>query len=165
MKKNYRVIGRKGSLLKCLIYHARLYPLNIALGSRLHYFPYLFLALFGCVFNKNLHNNIIYQNDDRDFLFAFVNSRMSPVGDFRPLSCCHTTYKMISKIIANKLRVIFLSLISENQTVFIKRRLLGDNFLLVLNSSRSSFGNQVIRMIILLTRHSMLLLGLDLSYL
>jgi len=58
------------------------------------------------------------------------NANPSSMNDYRPISCCNTTYKCISKIIASRLMGIFPSIISPNQAVFIKGRRIGDNILL-----------------------------------
>lgn len=50
--------------------------------------------------------------------------------DYRPISCCNVLYKVISKIIANRLKKILLDLIALNQSAFVKDRLLVENLLL-----------------------------------
>ncbi|CAA7032183.1 unnamed protein product [Microthlaspi erraticum] len=50
--------------------------------------------------------------------------------DYRPISCCNVIYKVISKIIANRLKGILSNLIALNQYAFIKDRLLAENLLL-----------------------------------
>lgn len=52
------------------------------------------------------------------------------LSDFRPISCCNLIYKIISKIIANRLKPILQDCISPNQAVFLKGRSLGENVLL-----------------------------------
>lgn len=52
------------------------------------------------------------------------------LGDFRPISCCNTVYKIISRIICNRLKPVLSSAISPNQAAFLKGRSLGENILL-----------------------------------
>lgn len=52
------------------------------------------------------------------------------LGDFRPISCCNLLYKVITKILANRLKPILQSCISRNQAAFLKGRNLGENVLL-----------------------------------
>lgn len=50
--------------------------------------------------------------------------------DYRPISCCNVVYKVISKILANRLKSILSGFIAPNQSAFIKDRLLMENLLL-----------------------------------
>lgn len=50
--------------------------------------------------------------------------------DYRPIACCNVLYKVVSKIPANRLKKLLPSIISENQSAFIKGRLLMENVLL-----------------------------------
>lgn len=55
---------------------------------------------------------------------------LTSMGDFRPISCCNTTYKCTSKIIVNRLKSTLPSLISPTQAAFVPGRRIGDNILL-----------------------------------
>lgn len=50
--------------------------------------------------------------------------------EYRPISCCNLLYKVISKILANRLKVILPAAIEPNQSAFVKGRLLLENVIL-----------------------------------
>ena len=49
--------------------------------------------------------------------------------DFRLIACCNLLYKVISKVLANRLKVIFPDAVEPNQSAFITGRLLQENVL------------------------------------
>ena len=58
-------------------------------------------------------------------------SNPSVMQDFRPISCCNTLYKCISKLLSRRLQLVLKSLISPYQSAFLPGRSIGDNVLLV----------------------------------
>lgn len=64
---------------------------------------------------------------------ALVPKVQNPTSmrDFRPISCCNTIYKCISKMLSSRLQLVLKDLISPFQSAFIPGRSIGDNVLLV----------------------------------
>ncbi|XP_071714140.1 uncharacterized protein [Rutidosis leptorrhynchoides] len=54
----------------------------------------------------------------------------SKVNDFRPIYCCNVIYKIISRIITNRIRDGLKYIVSDNQSAFIPGRRISDNILL-----------------------------------
>ena len=50
--------------------------------------------------------------------------------EYMPIACCNLLYKVISKVLANTLKIIFPAAVEPNQCAFITKRLLLENVLL-----------------------------------
>lgn len=58
------------------------------------------------------------------------HSGASTISDYHPISCCNTLYKLISKILVQRLKPLLPDLILPNQTAFVQGRLLVENTML-----------------------------------
>lgn len=64
---------------------------------------------------------------------SLIPKIQSPVTmkDYRPISCCTTLYKCISKILVERMKPVLLQLVSERQTAFVPGRAISDDVLLM----------------------------------
>ena len=67
-------------------------------------------------------------------------------GDFRPIALCNTIYKIISKILANRLKPILPKFISEEQTGVVPGRSILDRIIIIQETLHSANKNKMVIM-------------------
>ena len=62
---------------------------------------------------------------------ALVSKKKSPtkMTEFKPINLSNVTYKIIAKVLSNKLKAVLPQIITENQSAFLFERLITDNIL------------------------------------
>ncbi|GLT27971.1 hypothetical protein SLA2020_029330 [Shorea laevis] len=102
-------------------------PNGMNVGFFKHYWPNIGQEVTRAVL-QFLNDGILVKGLDKTHI-VLIPKKKNPnsMKDFSPISLCNVLYKLISKVLANSLKPLLLSLISWNQSAFVPRRLIYDN--------------------------------------
>ena len=77
-----------------------------------------------------LNSNASIANLNNTYITLVPKVKMpNKMKDFHPISLCNVAYKLLSKVLANRLKTVLSHIISENQSAFLSQRLITDNIL------------------------------------
>ncbi|XP_074297251.1 uncharacterized protein LOC141627956 [Silene latifolia] len=77
-----------------------------------------------------LSGQMLKQQNNTNLVFLPKTENPISVKEFRPIACCNTLYKVISKLLCNRLAAIPPNLINHSQDAFIKGRSIMGNILI-----------------------------------
>jgi hypothetical protein len=105
----------------------------------------LIISLMACLKSQGVTNNSFPRGQNHTFIALIPKlSGSHSTHQFRPISLCNIIYKIISKILATRLKIYLPKIISPLQSTFVPKRNIQDKTILaheLLHSFKSRRGN------------------------
>ncbi|KAF7824315.1 reverse transcriptase [Senna tora] len=94
------------------------------------YWDFLNIDIMPCI--QHIFSSKTMPPNWNDTIICLIPKIQNPtkVKNFCPISLCNTLYKLVSKVLVNRIKPFLPNLISENQAAFIKGRKANDNIIL-----------------------------------
>jgi hypothetical protein len=70
--------------------------------------------------------------NETNICLILKGDNLSSMRDYRPISLCNVLYKMVSKLLANRLKGVIDKCVSEEQSAFVEGRYITDNALIAI---------------------------------
>lgn len=83
------------------------------------------------------HNGSLEHVNETYITLIMKKQNASSLGDFQPISFCNVIYKIVAKIVANRLKKFMPEIISSNQSTFVSRCLIYDNVIIAYEALQS----------------------------
>ena len=96
-----------------------------------HFWP-LIGDLLTTVFNESFENEILPLSQRRALLsLIFKNGDAEDIANYQPISLTNVDYRILAFVLAGRLQKVISSIVSHDQTAYIKKRYMGYNIRLV----------------------------------
>jgi hypothetical protein len=94
------------------------------------YWPYVRKDVLACIESFFNHNHLLKEQNHTYIALVPKQNGSQSVHQFRPISLCNIVYKLISKILANRLKILLPKIISPLQSTFVPGQNIQDNSIL-----------------------------------